>query len=71
MDKEELENSIRQTVTYGELPTSVRHNLSKREWDKKVLNYSIKNQLRWTSTTKYLYIYIINGTNFNVGSCSL
>lgn len=43
-----IENCIRKNVDWGKLPEDVRQSLGqKTEYDKRVLEFSIKNQIRF------------------------
>lgn len=49
MSTDEVENSIRSNITWIKLSDELRVVLggSQREYDKRILDYSIKNQLRY------------------------
>lgn len=59
MSSEDVEQFIRQNVLWSKLPEEVRIVLgsSQREYDKLVLEYSIKNQLRYKGNIGSFQIY--------------
>jgi hypothetical protein len=46
---DEVENAIRKNITWAKLPDELRIVLggSQREYEKRILDYSIRNQLRY------------------------
>ena len=47
----DVEHYIRQNIPWTKVPSSVKGQMANsiHEWEKAVLNYSIRNQLRWRS----------------------
>lgn len=49
MSSEDVENAIRNNIVWSKLPDDLRVILgdSQREYEKRILDYSIRNQLRY------------------------
>jgi uncharacterized protein YeeX (DUF496 family) len=61
MATDDVENSIRRNITWAKLSDEIRTVLggSQREYDKRILDYSIKNQLRYKDNIGKLYLFLI------------
>jgi uncharacterized protein YeeX (DUF496 family) len=61
MATDDVENSIRRNITWAKLSDEIRTVLggSQREYDKRILDYSIKNQLRYKDNIGKLYLFPI------------